>query len=207
MALGKKKEDAFFVMFKDFSKALVVMAEKFGNIINDYCNIERTVADLKMAETECDVKTHNILEKLNESFITPFDREDIFTLTHQLDDIADLLEDIACKFVIFDVSQLRNDAVEMGNIIVDAVKQVQVLFEALPDAKKTDEAKAAVIEINRLENIGDAVFRRALTKLFKEESDAIVVIKWRELYDNLEDTLDACEHLADTVEGVMMKNA
>jgi predicted phosphate transport protein (TIGR00153 family) len=207
MALGKKKEDAFFVMFKDFSKALVVMAEKFGNIINDYCNIERTVADLKMAETECDVKTHNILEKLNESFITPFDREDIFTLTHQLDDIADLLEDIACKFVIFDVSQLRNDAVEMGNIIVDAVKQVQVLFEALPDAKKTDEAKAAVIEINRLENIGDAVFRRALTKLFKEESDAIVVIKWRELYDNLEDTLDGCEHLADTVEGVMMKNA
>lgn len=207
MAFGKKKEDAFFVMFRDFADALEHMGELFGSIINNYHNIERAVADLKAAESECDVRSHRILEKLNESFVTPFDREDIFLITGQLDDMADYMEDAASKFIIYNVKELRDDVVEMGNLIVDSAKQVKVLFDLLPDGKKRDEAKAAIIRINHLENLGDAVYRRALTKLFREETDPVEIIRWKDIIEVLEETLDACEHLADTVEGVMTKNA
>lgn len=207
MALGRKKEDIYFGMFRDFAKAISDMGENFGTIINNYHNIERAVADMKIAETECDGRSHKILEKLNDSFVTPFDREDIHAIVGQLDDIADYLEDTASKFIIYDVRELRQDAVELGNIIVDSCRQVQVLFDMLPDAKAGEKAKESIIEINRLENLADAVFRRALTKLFHEEKDAIELVRWKDIYETLEDTLDACEHLADTVEGVMMKNA
>lgn len=215
MGILRKKEDAFFVMFRDFSATLVDMADNFGTIINNYSNIERAVADLKISESECDSKSHAILQRINESFVTPFDREDIFAMVNQLDDLADYMEDIASKFVIYDVSSLRDDAVEIGNVIVDAIKQVEVLFITLPKADKTadtkngniSEAKNAIIEINRLENLGDAIYRRALTKLFRDAIPPVEIIKWKDLYEGLEETLDACEHLADTVEGVIMKNA
>ena len=207
MAFGKKKEDVFFVMFRDFAKAIAVMGDNFGEIINNYSNIERTVAEMKIAETECDGRSHKILAQLNESFVTPFDREDIYSIVGQLDDIADYLEEAASKFIIYDVKELRHDAKELGNLITDACHQVDVLFDVISDPKATDEAKKAIIEINRLENLGDAVFRRALGKLFREEQDPIELIRWKDIYENLEDTLDACEHLADTVRGVVVKNA
>ena len=207
MAFGKKKEDPFFTMFKDFAKKIEGMGSTFGEIINKYENIERPVADMKLAETECDSYSHAILDKLNESFITPFDREDIFTIVNQMDDLADYLEEVAQKFIMYDIEKLPNDAVEMGNIIVDSVKNIEELFDGLPNSKKSDKAQLAIIEINRLENLGDAVYRRTLTKLFREEKDPITVIKWKDIYRDMEDTLDACEHLADTISGLMVKNA
>lgn len=207
MAFGKKKEDVFFTMFKEFADIIKMMGEDFGNIINNYNNVERAVADMKITETECDAKSHKILEVLNESFVTPFDREDIFTIVNQMDDLADFMEDTASKLQIYGVTSLRSDAIEMGNLIVDAAVEVKILFDALPKCSKDDSAKEAVIKINRLENVGDAVYRRAIGKLFKEEKDPIEVIKWKDIYENLEETLDACEHLADTVRGVMVKNA
>ncbi|MDO4834666.1 MAG: DUF47 family protein [Bacillota bacterium] len=207
MAIGRKKEDVFFTMFRDFADTLDKMGSDFGKIINDYNNVERAIADLKITETECDEKSHKILEILNESFITPFDREDIFTIANQLDDLADYIEDTASKFQIYDVDSLKDDAVEMGNLIDDATTQVKALFDTLPDSKKTNDAIKAIIEINRLENLGDAVFRRALGKLFRCCDEPIEVIKWKDLYETMEETLDACEHLADTVRGVVVKNA
>ena len=207
MAFGKKKKDVFFTMFKDFANTLEKMGRDFSGIINDYRNVERAIADMKLTESDCDAKSHKILDVLNGSFVTPFDREDIFTIVNQMDDLADYMEDTASKFQIYCVEELRNDAVEMGNLIVDATKEVKKLFDALPERGKNDSAKAATIEINRLENLGDAVYRRAIGKLFKEEDNPIEVIKWKDIYENLEETLDACEHLADTVRGVMVKNA
>lgn len=98
MALAKKKEDPFFGMFKSFAKDIVSMGETFGSIINNYHSIERPVADMKMAETECDVHSHQILNKLNESFITPFDREDIFMIVNQMDDLADYWKRLPISF-------------------------------------------------------------------------------------------------------------
>lgn len=207
MILGKKKEDQFFTLFKEFADIVDKMGTDFGEIINNYHNVERTIADMKMTESECDAKSHVILEILNESFITPFDREDIFKIVNQLDDLADYMEDTASKLQIYDVDHIKNDAIEMANLINDATSKVKYLFEELPDSKKQNNARQAIIEINRMENLGDAVFRRALGKLFREETDPIEIIKWKDIYENLEETLDACEHLADTVEGVLVKNA
>lgn len=207
MGIRSKKESIFFVMFKDFAQSLVKMGDDFANIINDYNNVERAIADMRMTENECDSRCHDILQELNESFVTPFDREDIFTIANQMDDIADYIEEVAGKLTIFEIKSLRNDAVEMGNIISDATKQVKILFDEITNPKKAEEAKTAIVEINRLENIGDEVYRRALNKLFKEEKDPVEIIKWKDLYEGLEDALDACEHLADTVRGVMVKNA
>ncbi len=207
MAFKRKREDIFFIMFKDFAEALVEMGESFGKVINDYGNAEDQIAELKALESECDVKKHKILGQLNESFITPFDREDIVLIADQLDDIADYMEDIANKFVIYDVKVLREDAVEMGNIIVESTLHVKIIFDGLADSKKSDATKTAIVEINRLEDLADAIFRRAIAKLFREEKDPVEIIRWNGIYEGLEDALDACEHLADSVEGVMMKNA
>ena len=207
MFLGKKKEDPFFKRFKDFANILDQMGTDFAAIINDYHNVERAIADMKMTESECDLQSHNILDELNASFITPFDREDICMITNQLDDLADYIEDTASKLQIYDVKEVKAEAVEMGNLIDDATTQVKILFDMLPDNKKQHTATDAIIEINRLENLGDAVYRRALGKLFREESDSIEIIKWKDIYENLENTLDASEHLADTVRGVLVKNA
>ena len=206
MVLGKKKEDMFFNMFRDFAGSLDEMGSNLNGIITDYHNVERAIADMKMTESECDVKSHAILNELNESFITPFDREDIFAIANQMDDIADYMEDAASKFQIYDVTDIKNDAVEMGNLINDSTSRIRKLFETLPYSKKNDETFASIIEINRYENLGDEVYRRALSKLFRQESDPIEIIKWKDIYETLEDTLDACEHLADTVRGVLVKN-
>ncbi|MDO4869841.1 MAG: DUF47 family protein [Bacillota bacterium] len=206
MVLGKKKEDLFFSMFRDFAGSIDEMGTSLNSIISNYHNVERAIADMKMTESECDVKSHAILNELNESFITPFDREDIFNIANQMDDLADYMEDTASKFRIYDVTTIKSDAIEMGNLIDDSTSKVKSLFETLPYSKKNDETFAAIIEINRLENLGDEVFRRAICKLFRNESNPIEIIKWKDIYENLEDTLDACEHLADTVRGILVKN-
>ena len=206
MIMKKKKEDPFFKLFKDYAGTIDQMGSDFGAIINHYQNVERAIADLKMTETECDEKSHTILDELNKSFITPFDREDIFAIANQLDDIADYIEDTASKLQIYDINHINSDAMELAKLIDDATSNVSRLFEVLPDNKKKGAALEVIIEINRLENLGDAVFRRALWKLFREEKDPIELIRWKEIYENLEDTLDACEHLADTVRGVVVKN-
>lgn len=207
MAIGRKKEDVFFTMFRDFADALVEMGGQFSTIFNDYQMVSRAMADMKIAESECDVRLHEIIQKLNESFITPFDREDICTIANQLDDLADYLEETVSKLVIYDIAELRDEAVEMGNVLTDAVGQIKIMFDNLPDTKKREKVKASVVEINRLENIADSIYRTAISRLFKEEKDPVNIIKWKDIYETLEDTLDACEHLADTVEGVIIKNA
>ena len=206
MILERKKENQFLKLFKDFADTLDQMGNDFGSIIRNYENVERSIADMKMTESECDEVSHAILDELNKSFITPFDREDIFTIANQLDDIADYLEDTASKLQIYDVDHIKNDAVEMADLIDDATSKIKVLFDVLPESKKKSKITETIIEINRLENLGDAVFRRALWKLFRDEENPIEIIRWKDIYENLEDTLDACEHLADTVRGVVIKN-
>lgn len=206
MIFERKKENQFLKLFKDFADTLDQMGNDFGSIIRNYENVERSIADMKMTESECDEVSHAILDELNKSFITPFDREDIFTIANQLDDIADYLEDTASKLQIYDVDHIKNDAVEMADLIDDATSKIKVLFDVLPESKKKSKITETIIEINRLENLGDAVFRRALWKLFRDEENPIEIIRWKDIYENLEDTLDACEHLADTVRGVVIKN-
>lgn len=222
---GKKKEDEFFTMFREYATAIQQMGEVFGTVLKEYEGAdadseipageasasEASAADpitrLKEMESECDTMIHQILDKLNASFVTPFDREDIFVMVRQMDDVADFIEDTASKLRIYNVQSMQEDAMEMGNILVESTEQIKVLFDLLPDNKKMEETKVAIRRINHLENAGDAVHRQALSRLFREETNAVELVRWKDIYDLLDDTLDACEHLADTVKGVITKNA
>lgn len=209
MAFRNKKEDVFFTLFKDFADSIRVMGEKFDQFMESFpLEMEMKTDMLKALEHECDGKKHTIMNELNNSFVTPLDREDIFSLAEKTDDIADFIEDVASKFRIYNVQEMTPAALEMGKIIVEITKNVEIMYRALPEGSKSAELKKSIIALNDLEDKGDVIYRNSLSHLFREpEMDAIDIIKWKDLYELLEMAIDSGEHLADVVEGIMTKNA
>jgi predicted phosphate transport protein (TIGR00153 family) len=203
----KKKEDEFYVLLREFSAKIVVVGESLQNLVNDYTDVENKAAGLKLLETECDVLTHDSLTALNGSFVTPFDREDIFEITKGLDEIVDLMEEVGSRFLIFDVGEMRPQAKIIASLIVQCIKELDILFRHLHEIKRNNIAREQVIEINRLENEGDVIFRSATHELFSKEKDPIELVKWKHLYEQLEACLDACENVANNIEGVVVKYA
>jgi len=203
----QKKEDEFFLLLQEFSAKILVVGDAFEDLVKDYSDVERKVAQLKLLETECDHLTHKILNSLNASFVTPFDREDIYDVTKGLDEIVDLLEEVGSRFLIYDVRQLRPQCVQFATQISRCLKELDKLFRHLSEIKKNDVVREQIIEINRLENEGDVFFRNTMNELFVNEKDAIELIRWKHLFEELENCLDACEAVANTIEGVVMKYA
>ena len=203
----KKKEDVFFTLFSESAAKVVKVGEAFKDLVENYENVPRKVAYIKELETECDVMTHSILKKLNSSFVTPLDREDIYLIAKEVDDIVDNLEEAANRFMIFEVRGIREEAITMTRIIQQSIVELEGLFALLSDYKKSGPIMEKIIEVNRLENDGDLVYREALHTLFKEEKDPIELVKWKQIYEHLEESLDSCENVANMVEGVVMKYA
>ena len=207
MSLAKKKEDVFFTLFKDYANLLLEMSTEFDRFFEIFPDVGNLPVTMKEYESKGDSKKHTIINELNDSFVTPFDREDIFAMADQLDDLADFMEDIVSKFCAYNLSVIRDDAKELARLISDEVRQTAVLFNALPEFKKNMEVKDAIISINNTEDMGDVIFRNAISKLFHNDTDPVEIIKWKDLYELLEATLDSGENLADTVEGILTKNA
>lgn len=203
----KKKEDIFYTLFYNFSKTIVGAAEAFNDLVNDCANLEEKAARMKEIETECDKECHKILAALNESFVTPFDREDIHNIATEMDDIVDSLEEVANRFFIFDIKFMRPDVDNLAMLALQATRELEIMFKYLPEIKKNNVVMDQIIEVNRLENEGDTIYRNALQALFKEETDPIELIKWKHLYDEIEEALDSCEEVANIIEGVVMKYA
>jgi hypothetical protein len=158
---------------------------------------------IKQVETECDGLTHNIILRLNSSFITPIDREDIHGLAKSLDDVMDAIDAAASVTRRYRIAQLRYGARELASLIWQATMQVKVAVEALEQRKGVHEL---AVEVNRLENAADDVHDEALRRLFEEEKDALTVIKWKEMLDLLEEATDRCEDCANVLEGVVVKH-
>lgn len=203
----KKKEDEFFQLLIDFASKIVKTGESFLDLVSKYEDVADKVARIKVLETECDMQAHKILTALNASFVTPFDREDIYDITKQMDDIVDSLEEVANRFIVFDVKKLRSECLTMATYIMQAIRELEILFKHLSEVKKNNVVYKQIIEVNRIENEGDILYRKALTELFREEKDPIELIKWKHLYEQLETSLDSCENVANIVEGVVMKYA
>lgn len=203
----KKKEDVFFELFMESAAKTVHAGEAFQDLVKDYTNVPEKVAHIKELETECDIQVHKILKRLNGSFITPFDREDIYAIAKEIDEIVDCLEEVANRFLIFEVKEMREEAQAMTEVIMESIIELQELFNHLSEIKKNDIIMKKIIEVNRLENEGDIIYRKALHGLFKEEKDPIELIKWKHIFEQLEASLDSCENVANMVEGVVMKYA
>ena len=203
----KKKQDVFFELFVEQMSKVCKAGEDFLDLVHNYENVSEKVANMKVMETECDMQVHKIMKALNGSFVTPFDREDIYSITRETDEIIDSLEEVANRFTVYNIRAMRPEALIMADLIMKSINELYVLFEHLSEVKKPAVMMEHIIEVNRIENEGDIVFRKALAVLFNEEKDALEIIKWKHLFEQLEDGLDACENVANLIEGVVMKYA
>lgn len=201
------KEDKFFEFFVETANIAYKASNMLVEFLKDLDNSEENLKKLKEVEHEGDRKQHQILEQLNKTFITPFDREDIYIIAKDMDDIIDLIESAASRFVMLNVSETTKEAIILGDMIAASCKEIITLMEELKNMKTSKYLNKKIIEINRIEEEGDRVSRRAIGDLFRSNIEVIEVIKWREIYQYLEDTLDACEDIANVIEGVVMKNA
>jgi len=160
--------------------------------------------EIAQVEHKCDTLTHEIIQRLNTTFVTPIDREDIHAMAKSLDDVMDMIDASARCVRLYKIGVVRYGARELAHVVSVSVDQVKLALEALE--KKVGVAQRAV-EINRLENEADRVHEEALRRLFDEERDPVMIIKWKEILDFLEEATDRCEDVANLLEGVVVKNA
>ncbi len=201
------KEEIFFDLFVETAKNTCRSAEMLEDLMVNYVSVNDKIKQIEEIEHECDQNVHNILKQLNKSFITPIDREDIHAIAKEMDNITDAIESTAHRFRMFNVSSIREDAKKVANLIVQCTKELTGVMEEMKNMKTSTELEKKIIEVNRIENVGDEIYRDAIAQLFVAEKDAIEVVKWKEIYEYLENTLDACEDVANLVEGVVMKHA
>ncbi len=158
-------------------------------------------------EHEADVKKHELMFALNKAFITPIEREDIISLAQNLDDITDTIEDVFLRIYIGDPDEIKKKALSMADLVVTACEALKVAMEEFPEFRKSTKLKEYLIRINDLEEEGDHLYIEGMRELHTEENNPLEVIAWRDIYSYLERCMDACEHAADVVETVIMKNS
>ena len=201
------RDEKFFEMFRAQAANVVEGARLLKDLLEDYTDVEQKRMKIEKTESVGDEIAHKIMEKLNTTFITPMDREDIHALTSALDDILDYINGTAQRLQLYRVSSITPDAITLANVILRAAEETEALTDSMENYKDIKNLKSRWIEVNRLENEGDKVSRDAIAGLFENETDPIEVIKWKELYEHLETAIDKCEDAANIVESVVLKNA
>ena len=200
------REEKFFELFEEDAHNAVKAAQKLKELVDTWKNVEGRVSEITELEHEGDRITHQIMEQLHRTFVTPFDREDIALLAHSLDDVTDFIHAASDAMLIYKIDRPSQRAKELADIIVQAAAEVE---RALPQLRHRAQLKQVLercVEINRLENMADRVFRSAVGELFDDSTDIAHVIKWREIYEHMESATDRCEDVANVLEGVALKH-
>jgi len=199
------REPKFFDLFEKGADNVATAAAQLHILFHDYTNVPQKVARITELEHKGDYITHQIMEQLHSTFVTPLDREDIALIADRLDDMMDFMEDAANAMLLYRIEKPTNRARELAVILVDLSDE---LVKAVPRLRRRGEMKQALshcVEINRLENEADAIVRYALAELF-EDNPLADVIKWREIYEHLENAVDKGEDVANVLEGVVLKH-
>ena len=194
----------FFHMFADMASNLGDGARLLKQILSDFKDVEVRVQQLKDIEHRGDEMTHNVLTKLNQTFITPFDREDIYRLASSLDDVLDFVYAAGVRLTMYKITSAPPAAAKLADLIV---RQSEQLLHAVIGLDKQDKVLDYCVEINRLENEADAIARAAIAEVFEKETNPISLIKLKELYEVLETATDKAEDAANVLEGVVLKSA
>lgn len=197
------REEKFFSDFITLADRIVSGATLLERMLASDPPAWDTALQIKQIESECDAITHSIIQRLNTTFVTPIDREDIHALAKSLDDVMDAIDAAANVMRRYRMASLRYGARELASLTWQSAMQVKVAVEALERRK---EVHQLAVEVNRLENSADDIHDEALRRLFEEERDAITVIKWKEVLDLLEEATDRCEDCANVLEGVVVKH-
>ncbi|MDD2806644.1 MAG: DUF47 family protein [Elusimicrobiales bacterium] len=200
------KEEKFFDFLSQQAENLKKAAAFFKSAVKDGVLDEAEVKKIHDLEHEGDTLAHEITDMLNKTFITPIDREDIYALANQLDDVLDMLNAMAGRVKLYKLSPADEHFSQFIDLIDQAADALASAVKFMPDTKRQRRVLDYCIEINRLENLGDAVREKAISQLFENEKDPIMVIKWKEIYEVAEGTLDKCEHVAKVIEAIMVKH-
>jgi len=194
----------FFDLFEESTGNLVRAAELLDEMLGHFPERKDLAREIKAVENDADRVTHDILHRLNNTFVTPIDREDILQLASALDDVVDLTEEAADLLVLYKIEAPMDQAQALAGILVDACRQID---KGMPRLRSFQSISHFVVEIHRLENEGDRVSREAMASLFEGGIDPMVVIRWKDIYERLENAIDATEHVANILEGIVIKNS
>jgi predicted phosphate transport protein (TIGR00153 family) len=198
------RNEKFFEDFIALADRIVSAATLLDKMLSSEPPAWDTALQIKQIEQECDSLTHQIIQRLNRTFVTPIDREDIHALATSLDDVMDAIDAAATVVRRYRIVSMRYGARELASLVWQSAMQVRDAVEALDKRKGVHER---AIEVNRLENAADEVLDESLRRLFEEEKNAITVMKWKEMFDLLEEATDRCEDCANVLEGVVVKHA
>jgi uncharacterized protein len=194
----------FFDLFEEAGANIVRSAELLDTAFREWPDGAELVREIKDREHDGDRITHDLIRKLNSTFVTPIDREDILELASALDDIVDFIEEAADYLVLYKIEAPMEQAQRLTEVLVLAARQIA---EAMPKLRGFRNISEHTIEINRLENDGDRISRDAVAALFDNGIDPMIVIRWKDIYDRLEAAIDATERVANILEGIVIKNA
>jgi len=198
-------DQEFFVLFEKAAQNIKEGAELLKDLLDNFNDVKVRARQIEEVEHRGDAITHDIIKKLNTTFITPIEREDILALASSLDDIIDLIHSAATRITLFKITESTPQAKELGFLILKSVREIRRGVSHL--GKKMDGVHEHCVEVHSLENEADRVCRDAIAYLFEHEKDPITILKWKEVYETLETATDRCEDAANVLEGVALKNA
>ena len=198
------KDREFFDLFEEASGNIVRGAEMLEEMIRGFPETASLGRDILVCEQEGDRITHDIVHRLNQTFVTPIDREDILALASALDDVVDFTEEAADYFGLYKIEAPMDQAVRLADVLEQASREVQ---QAVPRLRELKDISHHTVEIHRLENDGDRITREAMASLFDGGIDPMVVIRWKDIYEKLENAIDATEKVANILEGIAIKNS
>jgi len=202
-----KKDYKFFDSFIAVADNICEIARMQEALISNTKSINQSIALFEKMERQGDLNVHNMMDMLNNSFITPLDREDIYSIIKELDNITDSIENTAHRLKMYHITCFEKDAEKMIKLITKCTMALKDVTVGLKDIKGNKQLKQKINQVNVIEYEGDLIFREAVEKLFASGKSTLEVMKWKEIYECLENTLDACEDAANIVESVLMKYA
>ena len=197
-------DEKFFEFFTEQAENIREAAQKLVELFEDYHDVEKRVTEIKFIEHKGDQLTHQLMKKLNKTFITPFDREDIHALGSALDDVLDLVDAVAGRMVIYKVSGVTPGAKQLAKVILHGA---EIIVKAVSQLHKPENIIEYCDQLTQLEKDGDRIKGECIARLFENSTEPIEIIKWKEIYEVLEATTDKCEDVADVLEAVVLKAA
>ena len=201
------KDTVFFDLFEEIARHIVSSAEHLRKLAKKYPDdFAGEIQSIRDEEHAADQLAHTALDRLDRTFITPFDREDIHTLVGEMDDIVDNIDALAKRFPLFHVKAMEPDFEKQADVLVQAAVALSEAVHRLRKSRKLSELSDKLIEIHHKESIGDDNHHAAMSRLFSGGTDALEVMKWKELYDLIEEAIDGCEDVGNTLERIVLKN-
>lgn len=195
----------FFQFFEQLSLLMIKTCQTFLELTSTTGDKSSLAVQIKDLEHQADDVSRQCIEAIHKTFITPIDRNDIHHLIRRMDDIVDAVDSATARLILYEIDHIRPEAQDLAKVLVKASTEIELAVQGLRDSKKTAITMERCIAIHQLENEGDDILKAALSRLFKEESNAVLVIKWKEIFERLEKATDRCEAVANIIEGVIIE--